>query len=442
MGTHEDGRTRLIENTAGELEREAKSRRFNALEAIGIYVFILVLLWPAAFGLGIMGGVDAVRHVSTALLVVGACFLLFVSPFLHRDTHCSWGLGHPVALWRQIRESAPASRWTLIAIVAALFIGLNLLNWWRWHDVAKFFNFNGTVLERAIDGEGPGRLFVAAFGTLLAAVILGWGIRYDNFLSALRPALAVALPLFALICIAAYVQRGPEAFEDFDPAKFGLGVFGYLFWGFTQQLLFSAYFGTRMRKAFAPSRAPSNAVPRARRPAVALAFGAAAAVVGGAGLLLALRAAHPPEMVPVRPVLWFMLFLLPAGALYGHFYARDKRRMLVATLTATFFGLIHIDSYGLTIGTWLLGIPLTYLFMEDRYRNLVALGFIHGLNGSTLGWLFSSGRSGALEIDYGVGPWNVDAPGWGVLVFPMLCIVAYGALALLCYRRLPGARGT
>jgi hypothetical protein len=206
-------------------------------------------------------------------------------------------------------------------------------------------------------------------------------------------------------------------------------------------LLFSAYFGTRLRKAFAPSRAASNIVPPSRRPAVAAAFAVAAALVGGGGLLLALRAVYPPEMVPAGSVWWFMLFLLPAGALYGWFYARDKRRMLVATLTATFFGLIHIDSYGLTLGTWLLGIPLVYLFMEDRFRNLVALGFIHGLNGSTLGWLFSSGKSGALEIDYGVGPWNVDAPGWGVLVFPLCCIAAYVVLAVFCYRRLPGAPG-
>ena len=47
--------------------------------------------------------------------------------------------------------------------------------------------------------------------------------------------------------------------------------------------------------------------------------------------------------------------------------------------------------------------------MEDKNRNLVALGFIHGFLGSMLGWLFSSKEAeGGLNIEMSVGPWNVD----------------------------------
>jgi hypothetical protein len=102
----------------------------------------------------------------------------------------------------------------------------------------------------------------------------------------------------------------------------------------------------------------------------------------------------------------------------------------VATLSGSCFGLIHINSYGLVAVTFLLGIALTYVFMEDKNRNLVALGFIHGLLGSSFGTFFSKGKSGALEVDYSVGPWNVDNPTWGVLVFPVLCILFYAALIL------------
>jgi hypothetical protein len=47
--------------------------------------------------------------------------------------------------------------------------------------------------------------------------------------------------------------------------------------------------------------------------------------------------------------------------------------------------------------------------MEDKNRNLVALGFIHGFLGSMLGWLFSSEEAeGGLDIEMSVGPWNVE----------------------------------
>jgi hypothetical protein len=208
-------------------------------------------------------------------------------------------------------------------------------------------------------------------------------------------------------------------------------VFGYVFWGFVQQLLFSSFFGTRFRKAFAPSRAHNNTRPVSERISLALRCGVGTAIVLSLGLFVTVRALYPSNLTPPQLILWLMAFTFPFGAAFGWFYGKDRKRLLVSVLAASCFGLIHIDSYGLVLVTWMLGTILVYLFMEDRNRNLVALGFIHGLLGSSFNWLFSSRESGALEVDYRVGPWNVEEPTAGVLVIPLLCIAAY--LILLAY---------
>jgi hypothetical protein len=80
--------------------------------------------------------------------------------------------------------------------------------------------------------------------------------------------------------------------------------------------------------------------------------------------------------------------------------------------------------------TFLLGIFLTYVFMKDANRNLVALGFIHGLLGSSFGMFFSHAKAGPLTVDYGVGPSHVHNPTWGVLIVPALCMLAYLCLII------------
>lgn len=412
-------------NAAGEWEREARSRRFNAIEGLAAILVVLVLLWPVVYLAGDYGENEAVNRLAGFVLAGGAIYILFVSPRLHRDSLESWGLGSPRRLWRVLKSLSGARRGVLLMILAGIFLALNYMSYHHWHEVAKFFRFEGTALERAREASFPGNLPVFAFGSLLAFVILTCCVRYDNFLSALKTAFTVAFPLFGVICLAAFMQRGTAAFAGFSLSEFLLGVFGYLFWGFVQQLLFSSYFGTRFRKGFAPGEAPGNSVPPDRRARVAVGFGLGAAAVGAVGLFVLLRLLYGAGQVSPGAVAYFVAFLFPLGALYGYFFCLDKKRLLVATLAASCFGLIHIDSYGLVIGTWILGTILAYIFMEDRNRNLVALGFIHGLNGSTLNWLFSKGGSGAYEIDYNVGPWNIEAPTAWAALFPMMCVCVY-----------------
>jgi hypothetical protein len=133
---------------------------------------------------------------------------------------------------------------------------------------------------------------------------------------------------------------------------------------------------------------------------------------------------------------WCTLFALPTGAVWTYYFLRDRKRMLVATLSGSFFGLIHMDSYGLVLVTFGLGTVLAWVFMEDRFRNLSALAFIHGFLGSTFGKLFKGPAAGVLRVDYRVGPWNVDEPAITVLIIPMLCLLVYTGLLVWAARRL------
>ena len=233
--------------------------------------------------------------------------------------------------------------------------------------------------------------------------------------------------LIRQIRIAAMAQRDMTAFEGISISAFLIGIFGYVFWGFVQQLLFSSYLGTRIRKGFGPSTSPSNVIAPENRLRFTMVSSFLAAFLTAAVLFILLRRSHG-NAVPDWTFFAFGAFFLPLFAVYAWFFALDRKRLLVATLSGSCFGLIHINSYGLVAVTFLLGIALTYVFMVDKNRNLVALGFIHGLLGSSFGTFFSKGKSGALEVDYSVGPWNVDNPTWGVLVFPVLCILFYCAL--------------
>jgi hypothetical protein len=274
---------------------------------------------------------------------------------------------------------------------------------------------------------------VFVFGALLAAAYLLLAVRYDNFVPAFKMAIKVSLPLAVVIFIAAMVtgyQQGTNPFAGLSADKYVLDVLGYTFWGFIQQLLFTAYLGNRFRKAFPPSTSPTNTLAPEKRPVFALLFG----VLGGAATALlavwGLHVAYPDQPVPLITLFLFFVFTGPLWAWYGYVLTLDRKRLLVSTLAASCFAFIHINSYGLVGATWLLGTILIYLSMEDRYRNLVAMGCMHGLLGSTLGQLFDNGQSGQMKIEYGVGPWNIDEPALSVLWFPLACIAVYAGMMI------------
>jgi len=365
---------RSIANTSGELEREVRSRRFNVIEAFLVMTLLLVVLWYIQYTFGVLGENDAVNTGTTIFLTVAALYCLFGSPFLHRDTLSSWGLGNPVALWRRIREGEGATRYLLAATVMLLTLGLTAVVYWQWVEVADFLFKMKEESALAVTATLTGKIGVVIFGFVLSAFFCTFVMRYDNFLPALFMAVKILLLLGTGLYLLAFAVMGTAAFADFEGAKFGLDVFGYVFWGALQQLLFCSYFGTRLRKGFAPAEPPEN--------------------------------------------MW-------------------KVRLGVAVLNGAFFGIIHINSWSLVMVCWLLGCFLSWVFMEDRNRNLIALGFIHGFLGSSVGWLFDGDKAGGFEIEMGVGPTHMEGFDLLTIVVVSLLILGFSAFIFRAWRKWP-----
>lgn len=359
---------RSIANTCGELEQEAKSRKYNVIEAFAVMTFCLVVLWVLQYPLGVLLKVDGVMPLTSILLFFGAVYLLFVSPFIHKDTLSQWGLGNPMALVRLIREGPVIKRVAICAVVGALTAFLTAMAYVQWHEVADFLFNMKRETALAIKGSLGGKILIVLLGFVMASFLSTCVIRYDNFLSAFFTALKIVIVLGSLLYLAALGTIGLDAFSDFHPSKFTLDIFGYVFWGAIQQLLFCSYFGTRIRKGFAPAKDPAR---------------------------------------------------------------RWRKRFWVAVLNGLFFGLIHINSWYLVFGTWILGTILSWVFMEDKNRNLIALGFVHGFLGSSLGWLFSSGKAGAVEVEMGVGPTHMD--GFDLLTVLVVAALILGFLGSIVY---------
>lgn len=370
--THETPWIRSIPNTSGEAERESRSRRFNVIEGFLVMTLLLVVLWYVQYPFGVLGENNAVVAGTTVLLTVAALYCLFVSPFIHKDTLTSWGLGNPMALWRTVRHGNGPWRLMTGGIVIVLTVGLTAVVYWQWIEVADFLFDMKEPTAAAIIASPIGKVGVVLLGLLLALFFTTCVIRYDNFLSALFTAFKVLLVLGTTLYLLAFAVMGVSAFSDFEGPKFALDVFGYVFWGALQQLLFCSYFGTRLRKGFAPAQLPEN--------------------------------------------IW-------------------KVRLAVAVLNGAFFGIIHINSWSLVLVCWLLGCVLSWVFMENHNRNLVALGFIHGFLGSSVGWLFDGDKAGGFEIEMGVGPTHMDGFDPVTMIIVTFLIVGFTAFILRAWWR-------
>jgi len=417
---------RTLTTTAGELEREARSRRANAVEALGFACWILGVLWPVCFACGVLGGHPDIR-VAGEWALKGALLWTVVSVALvHRDAPASLGLGHPRQWWASVQKTHGPKRWLLAAGPVALFALLMALSFAYWPDTARIFRL--PVEARAWLQEPGGHVKVALAATGISAAVALFVVRWDNFGSALRPVLCLAGALLLYAATAAFLNHGAAAWGRFVPARYPLEVIAYAFWGMTQQFFFTSYFSTRLRKAFPPS----DALPiRGNVHRSVWIGGAIAACAIGPSVGFAAWGAGDTTLARL---LGCMAFAFPVGAIWTHFYLRDQRRMLVATLSGGFFGLIHLTSYGLVLVTFLLGTIFAYLFMEDRFRNLAVIGFAHGLLGTTFGKLFKTDAAGALAVTYHVGPWHIAKPTLGMLWIPMFCFLGFAALLIWAVR--------
>ncbi|MFA7692219.1 MAG: hypothetical protein GX117_08895 [Candidatus Hydrogenedentes bacterium] len=345
----------FIVNTGGEAERESRSRKFNVIEAFFLMTLLLVVLWYVQYFFCVLGTNEALNTGVSIFLTVAGLYCLFGSPFIHRDTLNSWGLGNPVALWRRLYYERSTANTLLAAVIVILIAVLSVIGFIQWPEVAKFLFRMKRERALAVMANPLGKVGISAFVLLLSTFLCTFFIRYDNFVSAFITVLKILVPLGGALYLLAFAVMGTAAFADFHITTFALGVFGYVFWGAVQQLLFCSYFGTRLRKGFAPARRVENQ--------------------------------------------W-------------------KVRLAVSILNGAFFGIIHINSWMLVLVCWVLGSFLSWVFMDDRNRNLVALGFIHGFLGSSVGWLFNRSKAGGFEIKMGVGPTHVH--GFDLLT---ICVV-------------------
>lgn len=338
-----------IQNVAGQWEQETKSRTWNVLEPVIAMALIQVVMWGLWFPLELAGNDTGETIAYAALGGLGVYFLL-VSPFLHKDTLKGWGLGDPRHVIERLRHGDAKSKAFFIGILSALVVVAIVAFFLLWPDIADALGLMDET-EAVTFQQTPTGPVVIALLAIVVALFLGLVvIRYDNFLNSLKMAFIIigllGVPLF-LLALAIGDLSGVTAEE------FAIGVLGYIFWGALQQFLFASYFGTRFRKAFSPAQALEDP-----------------------------ETATPSEEAPLR-----------------------KKRIVVALCSGSFFGLIHLPSWTLTAFTMVLGVFLSWLFMKDGNRNLIALGFIHGFLGSMAGQFFSDD-----VVEMSVGPSAVPDP--------------------------------
>ncbi|MBI5818368.1 MAG: CPBP family intramembrane metalloprotease [Verrucomicrobia bacterium] len=362
---------RDLPNTAGEPEPEALSRRWNLVEPFVIMTLLLTALWALAYPFGVLGGVAVANTITRAFAGLLMVYIFFISPWRHRDTTASRGLGSPGRVMAALRSMTLGRRLLFGALLFLFIVFLTALAYQQCPGVLRFLL--GVPRDATIRFRGTlgGQVVVLCGCAGLAWLWAMFIVRYDNFGSALRTAgriLMVLLPPFLLVAL---LVNGPAAFATFDARGLAEHVFGYIFWGAFQQLIFCSYFGTRLRKGIGPA-----AEPRARR----------------------------------------------------------RRRLGVAVLSGLFFGLIHISSWWLVAVTWILGVFLSWVFMEDRNRNVLALGLVHGVSGACLAWLFRRGSD--VYISLRVGPWAMSSvPDTATIVVTTLVISSFLAFILLAARR-------
>ena len=227
---------KYVRNTAGEHEQEMFSRKENLMEFFSVMTLILVDLWLIAYS-AVLLGIEWLNVLSMVILVAGALFLFFVSPNLHKDEFTGWGLGNPLTLFRNLKEAEKSKKIALSALILGLIIGLTVAVYVLWIDVADFLGLDEVDALAFKQGAG-GSIAIIGLGAIVAFFFCTICIRYDNFLGALKTAFLIIIPLAILMLILGPIINGIDVLMTFDPLDFALNVFGYIFWGFIQQLLF------------------------------------------------------------------------------------------------------------------------------------------------------------------------------------------------------------
>ncbi|MEX2685071.1 MAG: CPBP family glutamic-type intramembrane protease [Candidatus Sigynarchaeota archaeon] len=342
-------------NTAGAWVQETKGRAWNLAEPVLLMSLLQVLMWGVWYPLELAGESPTVAYVLIGCLAIA----IFVSPFIHRDTINGWGLGNPMYVFKKIRSGGKPRVIALFVVCLFLVIGA-VAFYFLWEEIADaLFNMSSADAASFLASPG-GTLGVIGLGMVAGFFVATFLIRYDNFLNALKVALVVIVALGVPLFLTG-IALDPSGLDRFDLGNFALNFAGYIFWGALQQFLFAGYFGMRFQKAFGP----------------------------------AVEAKEPGN--PTKQ---------EARGMY-------VKRFWVSLLAGSYFGLIHVPSWYLVGFTWLLGVILSWLYMKDKNRNLLALGIIHGCLGALANVFFES------NVSFSVGP----STGYAIAIAPVFWIV-------------------
>ena len=398
------------------------------MEAFAIASAVLLILWPLAFGIGVLQDVRLCEPVAKVLLALSFVWMTLGSPRWHGDTSATRGLGSPTGMLALLRTGRAIDRWTVILAAGCISGGLVGLSVLDWPVAARFFRLPRWC--RTVPDQWYEWLTIVAGTLAISVFLITCVVRYENLRSALRWAARVGGLVLLYSALLAFIARGGEALGKIDWGLFASKAANHSFWGLIQQSVFTGFFSARLRKAFEPERLGAVHQPIWRR----FVLGSAIALILGGAFAVSVAAARPAKgYLAQAPA--FMALLWPPALAWAHAFARAPRRTAVATLGGSFFALMHHDSYELMLVTFILGTCFSYAAMEDRWRNVAVFSIVHGTLGAAILTLF--GGKGFFRISLSVSPWAVKHPAWPHLVVPILASVAYGALAFVMMRRAP-----
>ncbi len=335
------------------------------MEALLVMLVLLATLWGLAYP-AVLTALPLAEAASRILIAALFLFALFISPWLHRDSLGSRGLGSPAALVRMMRRCTLGKRLALGGFVIAAATVLTMELYRNATGTTRFVLGIEPAVTINLQRTLGGKAVLLALCGLLSLVWFTCIVRYDNWRTALRAAPGILALLLPITFLVAWAANGPAAFSQARPLNLVRNGLGYIFWGAIQQLIFCSYFGTRLRKGFAPANRPQH---------------------------------------------------------------RAWKRLGVAVLNGLFFGVVHINSWLLVGFAWVLGICLAWAFMEERYRNLQALGLVHGVLGTCIIALFDK-TGDAVTIRLRVGPWGMSHQ-WDLTTVAAIGMLVLGLLIAL-----------
>ena len=355
-----------IQNTAGEWERESRGRLWNFLEPVIMMSILQLLMWGVWFPLELEG-----KDITIVFILIGLLALnLLVSPIIHKDTSSSWGLGSHRYILNKISSGSTKNRVFILVLVIIIITIIVLAINFFWIELIDNFIDIDPVQASQFQSTLVGTLIIISSGIVIGFIFALFIIRYDNFLKALKVSLIVILILGSILFLYSLTISSLNIYQNFNLLDFLTQFFGYIFWGALQQLLFASYFGTRFRKAFSPA-VKSNG--------------------------------------KLKKKLW-------------------KKRLVVSIISGSYFGLIHVPSWYLLIFTSVLGVVISWLYMKDRNRNLIAIGIIHGFLGSLIGVFFAPG-----VVEMSVGPASVPlelVPNFWII---SICLIIHQIIIILVW---------